>query len=204
MRELFEKASKAKSLQELDMIINQESGISSIISEFEDKYPDFDLTVQNEEVDRLIAQGIINADHTINLSGEYKFSTFEKLLLAVLWKNGHITRIQPILDGITGVRKSESSFGVIFRQFGRSLTDPDEPIVDQHVLRAFCTFGDISEVKGRKEVPRKTAFKDSDQELINAYREWFKNILQEVPTQEKVTFKYRLDKLLFAVGKRLE
>jgi hypothetical protein len=203
-KELFEKASKAKTTQELDTIIEEESGISTIINEFEDKYPPIDLTVQNDAVSLLITEGIINSDHTINLAGENRFSTFEKLLLAVLWKNGHIMRIQPILDGITGIRKSNSDFGVIFRQFGRSLVDPEEPIVDQHVLRAFSAYGDLSEVKGRRKVPRKVAFKESDQELINAYRAWFKSVLHEVPTEQKTKFKYRLDKLLFALGKGLE
>src|SRR5690606_21905058 len=155
--------------------------ISAQITEFEEKYPDFQLTIQRDEIDGLIADGILTSDHTINTEAVHKFSPFEKLLLSVLWKNGHSKRVQPILDGMIGERKSQSDFGVIFRQFGRSLVNAEEPIVDQHVLRAFCTFGDTSVVKGRRLVPRKAAFKESDQDLIDAYREWFKSILKEIP-----------------------
>ncbi|MET0392373.1 MAG: hypothetical protein ABW019_04495 [Chitinophagaceae bacterium] len=198
MRELFEKAEKATSLSELNGIIASDSTISKTIKEFEHKYPRFDLQIKPQQVQQLKENRFLNEDHTINLEREAEFTPFEKFLLAVLWKNGQIFRVQPIVDGIVGIKKSESEFGIIFNQFGRHLADPTEPIVDQHVLRAFC------EATGRKKVPRKTVFKTSDQKMIDEYRNWFKIILQRITEQEKEEFRYKLDKLLFTIGKQLE
>ena len=204
MKELFEKAERAKSLSELNVIIASDDNISNFVGEFENKYPRFDLQIESEEVRQLIETLFLNDDHTINLEREAGFTPFEKLLLAVLWKNGQIFRVRPIVKGILGHENSGSDFGIIFHQFGKSLANPNEPIIDQHVLRAFSEYGDLSKISGRKKVPRKSVFKETDRDLINAYCNWFKGILEHIPEEERNEFKYRLDKLLFAIGKKLE
>lgn len=205
MKELFEKAASARSLHELDDIIGENENILKAVEEFENKYPRFDLSISPAELQQLIDEKtLIEKEHAINLNREGGFSTFEKLLLAVLWKNGQLSRVRPIVKGILGEKNSGSDFGIIFHQFGKSLADPNEPIVDQHVLRAFCEYGDLSKVAGRKKVPRKAVFKEADRSLVDAYCSWFKEVLKKVPEAEKKDFKYRFDKLLFAIGKRLE
>lgn len=203
MKEVFIKLSNAKSLCDLDVIIAQYD-FSEDIEQFKKKYPEVDLTLSADDINDLVNENIITEDHRINLSTNRKFSPFEKLLLSVLWKNGHLLRVQPIIDSIRNNRRSTSDYGVIFRQFGRSLVDPQEPIVDQHVLRAFCHYADVLNVQRRKAVARKVAFKESDQAIIDAYRCWFKSILTRVESSEQTKFKYLLDKVLFIIGKRIE
>lgn len=202
MKELFEKISNAKSVTELDLLINNNSQVRAIVEDFENKYPRLGFKIFPTEVAELKTAGIITDDHKILLN-QRNFTTLEKLLIAVLWKNGHITRVQSVLDGVAGTKTSDTKYGVIFRQFGRSLANDTEPIVDQHVLRAFCTYGDVSTLKGRKRIPRGAAMKVSDQELIDAYRAWAKKIVQSVSSEEAHEFMYKLDKALFAIGQIL-
>lgn len=202
MKELFDKISTAKSVTELDLLIKCNSQVRTIVDGFENKYPRLAFKILPTEISKLRTDGAITGDHKISLEHEH-FSTLEKLLIAVLWKNGQITRVQSVLDGIVGTKTSDTEYGVIFRQFGRSLADHTEPIVDQHVLRAFCAYGDVSLIKGRKKIPRGAAMKVSDQELIDAYRAWAKTIVQSVSSEESSEFMYKLDKALFAMGQML-
>lgn len=204
MKELFDRVAETKSVDGLKSLLKQYNNIEKTVLNFEKKYPRFTLTVRPEDVDDLKkSHEVIDANHIINLNSTYGFTTLEKLLLAILWKNGHINRVQPVLDGIVGEQKSTTEYGVILRQFGKSLADPTEPIIDQHVLRAYCEYGDLSDVKGRKKVPLGTAMKESDQELIDSYRKWLKKILASVPDVDRTEFLYRIDKILFAIGKEL-
>ena len=203
MKDIFDEICNATNVADLNAIVITYDLTAKIIS-FKEKYPDVDLTFSQDEVRSLLVTNTLTDKHLIDLSHDRKFSAFEKLLLSVLWKNGHLTRVQPIVDGMVGDRKSESKYGVIFQQFGRSLVDEMEPIIDQHVLRAFSKFGDLSRILGRKTVQRNTAFNDADQETIDAYREWFKDKLKHVNDSDRTKFKYLLDKILFVVGKSIE
>ncbi|RYZ84110.1 MAG: hypothetical protein EOP06_18705 [Proteobacteria bacterium] len=202
MSRIFTQAVTALSLSELKKVVDSNPEIAEEVNEFELKYPKVPLSLIPVEIESLY-EYIVRDSHKVNIERSVPFTPFEKLLLAVLWKNGHIDRVQSLMDGISGVTKANTDFGVIFRQFGRSLVDESEPIVDQHTIRAFCKFGDVSMVSSRKVIPRKSVFRNSDQPLINAYRQWFKSILDKVPIGERAEFKYLLDKILFAVGKAL-
>src|SRR5688500_11243828 len=85
MKEVFLKLSEARTIGDLQAIINQYN-FSSDIQEFKDKYPDVDLTISEIDINNLMKENFITEDHKIQLSGDRKFSTFEKLLLSVLWK----------------------------------------------------------------------------------------------------------------------
>lgn len=200
--EIFRTTADSTTLQQLNNIVSHNS-LNASIKEFEKKYPRINLSFSASEIRELFEYFINKETYAINPNPERPFSAFEKLLLAVLWKNGHIDRVKPIMHGITGVDKSNSDFGVIFTQFGRSLINPEEPIVDQHTIRAFCTYGDTPDIKGHKSAHKKSAFRKDDQELIDLYRKWFKSILDKVRPEEKTEFKYIFDKILFVIGKEL-
>lgn len=204
MKELFIEVSKTSSVEELEEIINKEPILLSAIDEFETKYPVLKFAIDNAELDQLIRRSTINDDHTLNLSAEQGYSTLEKILISILWKNGQISRIQHVVDGMTNDIKSKSKHGIIFQQFGRSLRHKDEPIVDQHVLRAFCYYVDTPTLDLAKYRQYKAAYNNSDQRLIEEYRLWFKKILNRIPEDQKNTFKYRFDKVLFVIGKNLK
>ena len=93
---------------------------------------------------------------------------------------------------------------MVFYQFGRYLTKEDgEPIVDQHVLRAFGIF----KAKGnRKEVDRLRKLSivtKKDHKLIEDYRHWLRTAL--TPELRRVdNYAYHVDKVLFALGKAVK
>lgn len=200
--EIFKLATNANSLKKLVEIIASNPSIQKFIENFKNKYPCINLSLSNVEVEKLFSDGYINQeDYKINCNKE--FSAFEKLLLAVLWKNGHINRASLILEGIKNDYKSDSDFGIIFRQFGKSLISRDEPIVDQHTLHAFITYSNEPSVQDIKGSPKKTIYRKKDEHLIEDYKEWFNSVLSKIPEPEKQEFGYLLDKILFAIGKQM-
>ncbi|RDC63817.1 hypothetical protein [Adhaeribacter pallidiroseus] len=204
MKNLFLKIEKARTSDYLDILIESYPKVFSVVKDFELKYPRLPFNFTLNDLQKLKSKGIITDENLLDLQVDLQFTELKRLLLAVLWKNGHITRIQSVLDGIGGTIKSKTDYGVIFRQFGKSLAEPNEPIVDQHVLRAYCEYGNLKDVIGRNKVPRKSVFKSSDQSLIDSYRKWLANILANVKPEERNSFKYKIDKIMFAIGKLLD
>lgn len=68
-------------------------------------------------------------------------SPLEKLLYALAWKKSDVHKLQKIISGVDHAYRGVTAFpktGVVFYQFGRHLASPrEEPIVDQHTIRAF-------------------------------------------------------------------
>ena len=190
--EILERVQKVSSLENLNMIINDHD-LDSAIKSVEAKYPKVNLAIKQDDVAQLIQSGILNKDHTLNESAISQFNTLSRLLLAVLWKNGHFYRVKHLVDGITEDIKSESEQGLIFRQFGRSLCQLQEPIIDQHVLRAFKSFS------ARKDVNEL-----NEENLMEEYRHWFKTKIFNISEADASDFKYKLDKILFITGKALK
>jgi len=202
--EIFSIASNASSIKDLEKLINCNSFLQKAIKDFEDKYPVVDLTITPIEIEELKRMNLLTETNFINLSIPQKFSSFERLLLAALWKNGHIKRIKPIADGIVDNNVGQSKYGLVFRQFGKSLANDEEPIIDQHVLRAFYQFYYQPNYKITKPFPTNRALNDSDEDLVREYVTWFKGIVSKINPEEKKEFKYKLDKILFAIGKSLK
>lgn len=201
VREIIGKIEATTTLKQLNAIV-EECKLTKEISEFNEKYPSVDLSLNKQELEELQKYTLFNDDHTFNKDEVHNATPVEKVLLAILWKNGHFNRVQYLVDGITGVRHSTSIHGPIFRQFGRSLSDPEEPIIDQHVLRAFRLYhaGETNE-SSIKSIKCKEHFTDADEELLTDYKRWFKQMIKNVQPSEKKEFNYLLDKIMFAVGK---
>lgn len=98
------------------------------------------------------------------------------------------------------ISKSDSRF--IFRQFGRSLSDPKEPIVDKHVMRAF----EIYSLKNPSadeidKIRHKKSYNSDPKQLLPAYKDWFSKV---VKGRKSIEFKYIVDKILFHLGKEIK
>ncbi len=201
--EIFTKASEASSIKDLEKLVNENLFLQKSIEDFRNKYPDINLSISRNEVEDAIQDDVLTNEHLLQINRRKPFSTLEKLLIAVVWKNGHITRVQSVVDGIIGETKSKSDYGLIFRQFGKSLAYESEPIVDQHVLRAFHRFFYLK-TDASKKFPDNRALNNSDECLVNNYCAWFKGIISKVPKQEQKLFCYQFDKILFAIGKAIK
>jgi len=200
---LFQELRHHNSFAQLDNLIVRE-GLSNEVKAFYTKYPQFTFTITAQEVQELKAEKIFNDDHKLNLLN-FQGTTLEKLLIATLWKNGDLNKMAHILDGVLSIEKDRSKHALIFKQFGKSLSDTSEPIVDQHVLRAF----EIATLNGFSEIVvdtlrKKGVYKSTDQPILDRYKEWFTGILRQIPKVEHTKYKENLDKVLFIRGKSVK
>ena len=65
-----------------------------------------------------------------------------KLLYSQIWKNGGVPKLEHIARGAAaGDPATVTRQGAVFHQFGVHLADRSrQPIVDQHVIRAYAVF----------------------------------------------------------------
>lgn len=105
------------------------------------QYPRMRLQISKEEVDAMQAMGILTQDFKISesiSSGKIILTPLEKLLYAMLWKNGDLGKENHIIKGILELAKESS--GVVFNAFGAYLAGRQHHIVDQHTLRFVATY----------------------------------------------------------------
>ena len=93
---------------------------------------------------------------------------------------------------------------LVFYQFGKYLTKvPGEPIIDQHILRAFAIYTstdmlNIKNFRKMKSVGKKQI------SLIIAYKAWLTSNEITEDLKKEADYSYHIDKLLFAAGKTVK
>jgi hypothetical protein len=141
------------------------------------------------------------------------------LLYAVIWKNGDINKVKHIYTGvinsdISHVNSNETDVditkAIVFKQFGAFLSNSNSnPIIDQHVLRAFSFYlggNEINKMRDnlskKKEITdekllSKSTYNDKLGILIkDEYIKWFKKLeINNFETNRNI------DKVLFSLGK---
>jgi hypothetical protein len=172
------------------------------------KYPYIEYCISRKEIDELKRKGIINTEVRIAenvFSEDNDFDALTKLLYAIVWKNGDLDKICHIINGIDGIQDNEFESGFVFRQFGRFLENKSEPIIDQHVIRAFkvknCKVDEIEKIDSalRIDVVDKKAT-----EVIGSYRNWVKQLCRGKQKKETNELKEVIDDLLFSLGKTIK
>ena len=169
------------------------------------KYPELKFSINKGDINELTSKNIINSqDFQDNLK-----TPLEKLLYAMAWKNGDLLKLKHIIKGFSdasnSINETESAF--VFYHFGRHLANPDvEPIIDQHILRAFMVYkineNDIISDKFNK-ILKFTTIGKKEKELIKEYKEWLvSDELSEVAKIED--YGYYIDRILFALGKSIK
>jgi len=151
------------------------------------KYPDINFNISAEEISKLIKDSKITSDYKINtlLSNNDDLTTLEKLFYSMLWKQGDLIKIHNIISGICG----EKTNSIVFNQFGKHLANKNEPIIDQHVLRAYVFYKDKTIIKEIKEEHKKKYSED--------YILWIKNNFSSIELNI-------IDELLFIIGKEIK
>lgn len=202
MKELFDNIQSFRCLSEIDDYIKSLS-LDSQIQSFYDKYPRYKFGIDPVDILTMVSSGIIDKNNKLD-TNNFNGTPLEKLLVAALWKNGDINKIQHIIDGILEVEGFRTNNSLIFKQFGHSLRNSLEPIVDQHVLRAYEVFLSIYSDKKVCLLRKKDNYNNSDYELLKSYKDWFKNLIYLIPINEQLEFKEKLDKILFINGKAIK
>ena len=119
-----------------------------------------------------------------------------KLLYALAWKQGDIPKSGSILAGINNADIPRFNQGAIFRQFGRHLANKNEPIVDQHVLRAFEIFRTLDDLDEVIALRKREQF---HVKVIKSYTGWFKKTKWAKQGSGNI-----LDHVLFGLGKTIK
>lgn len=174
-------------------------------------YPRIHFSISAEEIEQLVAARILVEDEDKSPGLNQGLSTkltdpLAKLLYAALWKNGDLKKIKHIAKGI---RENQSAKGLpdealVFYQFGRYLTKtPGQPIIDQHVIRAFG----VSRSEGDLEIEqhrRLNALNKSHQGLIVAYLDWISSDALQPELRGLEDYVYGVDQVLFALGRAIK
>jgi hypothetical protein len=206
---LFESIEKAESFNDL---IEIES--SDQFTDAERKknfpgrnYPQLKFTITPDDINTLKRSKFLEEDGSLSLNcaNENILKTpLEKLLFSVLWKNGDLGKEKHITDGIIGNRDNEEVIdekGLVFYYFGKHLNQKINPIIDQHVIRAFMLYKNKNE-ENCEEILSKKTVSAKDKEICLKYIVWHKKLLDKKADREM--FSYRLDRLLFGLGKSIK
>jgi len=168
----------------------------------ESRYSDLDIRIGKEEVELLLETGIINKNYQLeSISADANVIT--RLLFALLWKTGDLVKLKPVIAGILADDSRKES-GLVYQQFGRFLSgDPAEPIIDQHIIRAFGIYQSGEDMEKQQYYQQLTTLGKQDLAIINGYKQWLKKDLRK-SLREQDGYTYHVDKVLFAVGKMVK
>ncbi|MFJ3057785.1 hypothetical protein [Herbaspirillum sp. NPDC087042] len=159
-----------------------------------DEYPRLQMNFTQAELETLTDYAKLNAAELLA-----KVSTpLERLIIAVVWKNGDLQKVRHIAEGLgyglgRSVVMDKNTPGPVFRQFGQHLAAPaQQPIADQHTLRAYRIHRDDC-------ADDKAHLKDiSTGSEIASYVAWVQKISGDQLSQDRL---YGFDQSMFALGR---
>lgn len=192
--EVFDEIKKKKTCKELEEMINSNETLNNRRLSI-DKYPPIKFSITPEEIETLRKDKIIEKGELSKKTSSKIEGTLAKLLYAMAWKNGDLPKLKHIIKGILDSEEDsdEQEAALVFYQFGKHLANSnEEPIIDQHVLRAFAIY------RGLKNTPKE------QKKIIAAYKEWFSSseIKQELKMEKD--YMHHIDMVLFATGKAIK
>jgi hypothetical protein len=202
---IFDLIKEAKTIEDLKKIPETLKIPSK--NEMDDlNYPQIKFDIKPEEIQTLINNKILDKnlnfvdDITENLT-----DPLTKLLYATAWKNGDLKKIKHIIKGIKEVNtNSEQEKALVFYQFGKYLTKTQgQPIIDQHVIRAFAIYKN-SDINIVEKFQKLETLNKNYKELIIDYINWLKSNELNDTLKSLPDYTYHIDKLLFATGKTIK
>jgi signal recognition particle subunit SEC65 len=197
----FEKLLTSKTVDEVERILDDLK--VDMKYRMDDKvYPRLKFKITKQEIEELKEKGLITADNL--LADIANADPLTKLLYSVSWKNGDLKKVKHIIEGIVSGQEDEKENGLVFYQFGKYLTKkPGEPIIDQHVLRAFGLFKANGDSDRVEKLKRLSLITKKEKELIDQYKLWLRTELTK-ELRDSENYSYHVDKVLFAVGKSVK
>ena len=204
---VFKKITESKTIEDIDNVfenlkIPEKNRMKS------DTYPQLKFKIDKDDIDTLIKKELID-ENTFAFKNditEKLNDPLAKLLFSTVWKRGDLKKVKHIIKGVTESNNNtiEQDDALVFYQFGRYLTKDDgQPIIDQHVIRAFIVYK--SEDTNKLEMLRKfETIKKSDKDVITEYKNWLKGDLLSENLKKNPDYTYHIDKLLFATGKTIK
>jgi hypothetical protein len=172
-----------------------------------DGYPKIEYKINQAEIKSLLDNKIL--DNDLNFTKEITSKLTDpltKLLYAISWKNGDLKKVKHIVRGILDSEKEDcdQDEALVFYQFGKYLTKtPGQPIIDQHVIRAFAIYKltDIDQTKALRQIE---IIDKRHKIIIRQYKEWLTSDELTHELKNETDYAYHIDKLLFATGKTIK
>ena len=167
------------------------------------KYPKLEIAFSKEDVEKL--KGITNISGELNEAVRSSNDIYLKLLYSIAWKQGNLTKLDSIIHGITD-NSDKSKTGSTFKAFGKHLRDRSNPIIDQHVMRAYLAIQALKDPKQNLLAIRqlKDNFIDKKHKEIENYKTWLNNLYQSEIHEGNMDFFYYADQILFTLGKTIK
>ncbi|MCP9237718.1 hypothetical protein [Lewinella sp. JB7] len=171
-----------------------------------EKFPRLGFSLTAEEVERLKREGWINDDFSLNhASFDDSVDPIIKLLYAQAWKNGDVGKHRHIARGAAEANSTERNCAsaFVYYQFGAHLgSGGAEPIVDQHVLRAFGIYRAGEDEIKIKKMLKLGQLRKSHVDLIDDYRAWMADDEDLCDSlRAEAGWRYGGDQVLFALGR---
>lgn len=171
-------------------------------------YPKIDFEISPKEIQLMIDNQLIDNDYqfTKDISTTIK-DPLTKLLFAMAWKNGDLKKIRHIIQGIREVKSksTEKEEAFVFYQFGKYLTKSfGEPLIDQHVIRAFGAYKHCKSAEKFIEMRIVSTIGKKHLKIIEEYKQWLVSdkLTDELKTQSD--YPYYIDRILYATGKTIK
>ncbi len=203
--EIFSLIEESTTISELESIIEKNKELKKNILNAE-SYPKIEFKITVEEIEGLKKSKLLDNDFNLTKNIFKTTDPLTKLLYSVIWKNGDLKKIKHIIKGIVTAVDDENNQeeALVFYQFGRYLTKtPGQPIIDQHVIRAYGIF-QLNDIKKVGEYRKLQTLNKAHKNLINEYKKWHTSdkLTKELKAQPDYT--YHIDKILFALGKTIK
>lgn len=169
-----------------------------------EKFPRLHLRLSKTEMDELKSLEVLNEKMQLNtklaegvLPKGRPMTALEKLMYAMLWKNGDLGKERHLVAGVYNEGHDQKT-GTVFYEFGGYLSGRNNFILDQHTLRCFAVAtavaDDISQARQIETIERQ-----KHEALIKGY--WAFYGVQEPKGRD---YLYEVDRLLFGAGKHIK
>ena len=204
---VFELIKKSKSTKNIDDIHNTLK-IPSKNRMKSELYPQIKFQLDKKDIELLIKDEIIDKETFLfnNDITDKITDPLAKLLYATVWKNGDLKKIKHIINGVLKVDNNddEQNDALVFYQFGKHLTKKSgQPIIDQHVIRAFAIYKS-TDVNNVEKIQKLEALNKNHKKLITDYILWLNSNELTDDLKSNADYSYFIDKLLFATGKTIK
>ena len=204
---IFELIKQAKTIEDLIAIEEKEFSESKFKMDVK-SYPKIEFKITPAEIQTLLSNGILNKDFNFQDNITSKITEpLTKLLYSLAWKNGDLKKLKHIAKGVSEITLNENKqeTALVFYQFGRYLTKTEgQPIVDQHVIRAFS----ISKLEEPYSIEKIGEFRQlstitkNEKSNIQKYIKWLSSDDLSNELKSKEDYCYYIDKILFATGRK--
>jgi hypothetical protein len=204
IQEIFEAISQASTIADLNRI---ETSFDQKFRFNVAKYPKLAFSLSSKEL-KPLEEGMTRSEEGVINQSLLKENPLAKVLYGIVWKQGDLAKVKHIVNGVlnAGEEGSGQDDALVFYQFGKHLANrKDEPIIDQHTIRAFALYQNIKALDELiTSLRRKETVGKNEKRYIHDYKKWLKSDAIRDELKQKEDHVYFIDRILFGLGKEVK